>query len=116
MLCGGKGHAEDRGPGVLHAKGPDIGEGKAKCRLQDRHSWSGWSNDPAHQPAVQGGRVRHAQGWSNWAPRTRQCGEAVGGDQDNMWRGGAFGPRAHGNAAVHVVDDLSAEGSGQQKP
>ena len=31
-------------------------------------------------------------------------------------RGGSVGPHAHGNAARHVVDDLSVEGSGEQKP
>ena len=30
-------------------------------------------------------------------------------------RDGGIGPHAHGNAARHVVDDLTVEGSGQQK-
>ena len=37
-------------------------------------------------------------------------------DQDNTRRGGATGPHTHRNAARHVVDDLYAEESGQQKP
>ena len=37
-------------------------------------------------------------------------------DQDARWRGGSVGPHAQGNTVRHVVDDLSPEGSGQQKP
>ena len=38
-----------------------------------------------------------------------------------VWGGGGggghgIGPHAHGNAARHVVGDLNAQGSGQQKP
>ena len=37
--------------------------------------------------------------------------------QDAGWRGGSVGLHTHTNAAArHGVDDLSAEGSGQQKP
>ena len=43
-------------------------------------------------------------------------GRQVADDQDNTRSGGAIGPHAHGNAPRHVVDDLDAEGSGQQNP
>ena len=38
----------------------------------------------------------------------------VADNQDDMWRVGARGPHAHGNAARHVLDNLDAEGSGQK--
>ena len=44
------------------------------------------------------------------------AGRHVVDHQDAGWRGGSVGPHAHGNAARHVVDDLSAEGSRQQTP
>ena len=34
----------------------------------------------------------------------------------NTGRGGVIGPHAHGNVVRHVVNDLNAAGSGQQKP
>ena len=61
----------------------------------------------ARDPHSGGGLALHAQ--------ANVAGRHMVAHQDAGWRGGSVGPHAHGNAARHVVDDLSAEGSGQQK-
>ena len=77
------------------------------------HGWeSGWGAGGGGYktvaPAVGVGRIRLE------GNRRSLLGGAD--DQDATRRDGAIGPHAHGNAARHVVDDLDAEGSGQQNP
>ena len=54
--------------------------------------------------------------WGGLRPAGQHGGRHMVDHQEAGWRGGIVGPLAHGNTVRHGMDDLSAEGSGQQKP
>ena len=62
----------------------------------------------AHDAHSGGGLAPHAQ--------ANVAGRHMVDHQDAGWRGGSVALHSHGNTVRHGVDNLSAEGSGQQKP
>ena len=96
--------------------GKNQGQRRGHSAAQTTHATRGGAHATrGNHEGARKAHVHHAQRWSTWASRTWQRGKAGGGQPGQYARGGAIGPHAHGHLAKHVVDDLDAEGSGQQQ-